>query len=156
MRIVEEYLTRRGSGAAQTRASLRDGEAGNEPPEAENCECNLTRELAFTSFDIYGPIEGVLDQADQLALMVERGPNPPRNTGSTTTWSDQAGWAGSHTSAFAHAKTQIAIKQLDLRPAARCLWLFVGGRPGSNQRRPTWESIRILNPKHLRVSVATS
>jgi hypothetical protein len=58
---------------------------GNEPPEAENCECNLTRELAFTSFDICGPLECVLDKADRLALIVERGPNPSTNTGSTRT-----------------------------------------------------------------------
>jgi hypothetical protein len=29
-------------------------------------------------------------------------------------------------------------------------------RRDSNRRRPAWESIRILNPNHLRVSVATS
>jgi hypothetical protein len=58
---------------------------GNGPPEAENCECNLTRELAFTSFDICRPLEGVLGKADRLALMVERDANSPRNTKSTTT-----------------------------------------------------------------------
>ena len=53
---------------------------GNEPPQAENCECNLTREVVYTLFDISGLLEGVLDKADRLALMVERGANPPRNT----------------------------------------------------------------------------
>jgi hypothetical protein len=58
---------------------------GNEPPEAENCECNLTRKLVYTVFDTWGPLEGVLHQAARLALMVERGGTPPGNTGSTTT-----------------------------------------------------------------------
>jgi hypothetical protein len=58
--------------------------SGNEPPQAENCECNLTRELVYTLFDTCGLLECVLDKAARLALMVERGPNPPSNTGSTT------------------------------------------------------------------------
>jgi hypothetical protein len=58
--------------------------SGNEPPQAENCECSLTRELVYTLFDVCGPLKGVLDKADRLALMVERGANPPRKTGSTT------------------------------------------------------------------------
>jgi hypothetical protein len=58
---------------------------GNEPPESENCECNLTRKLVFTLFDVCGPLECVLDQAARLALMVERGANPPKDTGGSRT-----------------------------------------------------------------------
>jgi hypothetical protein len=52
---------------------------GNEPPHAENCECALTRELAYEVFEIEGLLEVMLDKADRLARMVERGGDAQHN-----------------------------------------------------------------------------
>jgi hypothetical protein len=52
---------------------------GNEPPHAENCECALTRELAYEVFEVEGLLEVMLDKADRLARMVERGGDAQNN-----------------------------------------------------------------------------
>ena len=49
---------------------------GNDPPQEENCECFLTRELAFAVFDAEGSLAMMLDDADRLARMVERRGGP--------------------------------------------------------------------------------
>jgi hypothetical protein len=41
--------------------------------------------VVFTLFDVSGLLEGILDKADRLALMLEPGADPPTNTGGTTT-----------------------------------------------------------------------
>ena len=52
---------------------------GNDPPQEENCECFLTRELAHAVFDVEGSLELMLDDADRLARIVERRGDPPEN-----------------------------------------------------------------------------
>ena len=47
--------------------------SGNEPPQAENCECRLTEDLACAVMSIQGQLDLVLEKADRLALMVDRG-----------------------------------------------------------------------------------
>jgi hypothetical protein len=53
--------------------------SANEPPHVDDCECFLTRELAFAVLDVAGQLEVILDKADCLAQMLDRGGGSPKD-----------------------------------------------------------------------------
>ncbi len=55
---------------------------GNEPPQVHNCEYRLTLGLARSVTGIRQQLDLILDDAERLARMAERGVDPPTNTAS--------------------------------------------------------------------------
>jgi hypothetical protein len=57
--------------------------SGNEPPQAENCECRLILDLESALMEIAEQLDRLLEKGDRLAVMVERSVAPSE---SETRW----------------------------------------------------------------------
>jgi hypothetical protein len=75
MKILRTLATRKkpGCNAAVVCRDTGLPMSGKEPPQAENCECRLTQDLACAVMEIEGQLDRLLEKGDRLALLVERG-----------------------------------------------------------------------------------